>query len=257
MTGRCRCAIFATLLLLFPVSAWADLFKPAVKDQIGLGKRAAAQIEKEEKIVRPEDTRVQNLRALGNELVALIPPAERKKKPFEYTFNLIESKELNAFALPGGPIYIYSGLLEKLQTQDQLAGILAHELTHVHKEHWAGAYADNQKRKLGLAVILTVLNANDTLFNAASVSDALIFELPYSRKHESESDTYGFDLMAKAGYSPQGMVDVFEVLKKKSGSGRNTEWVSDHPSLDGRIKKIRDRMTKSGKTYPDQRPLKG
>jgi len=232
------------------------MFKPSVKDQIGLGKRAAGQIEKEEKVVGANDPRVQNLRSIGNSLVALIPAEEKKKKPFEYSFNLIESKELNAFALPGGPIYVYSGLLEKLQTQDQLTGILAHELTHVLKEHWAGAYADNQKRKLGLAVMLTVLNANDTIFNAASVSDALLFELPYSRKHESEADTYGFDLMVKAGYNPQGMIDVFEVLKKKSGGGRNTEWVSDHPSLDGRIAKIKQRLDKSGKAFPAQKPLK-
>lgn len=250
MTRTLSTVLFVSCAL-FSVTARADMFKPGVKDQISLGKRASAQLQKEEKVLDEKDKRVGEVRRLGNMLVSLIPEDEKKKKPFEYSFNVIESKEFNAFALPGGPIYIYSGLLDTLKTEDEIVGILAHELTHIRNEHWASAYADSQKRQLGLLVILSVLNANETVFKAASVSDALLFELPYSRKHEQEADDRGYQLVAKAGYSPQGMVDTFEILIKQSGgSSKNPEWISDHPALQKRIDKIKNRMKSSPTPFP-------
>lgn len=231
--------------------ARADMFKPGIKDQISLGKRAAEQVRKDEKVLGQDDFRVREVRRIAERLVAQIPVAERKKKPFEYSFDVIQSKELNAFALPGGPIFVYTGLLDKLKYEDEIAGVLAHELTHVRNEHWASAYADNQKRKLGLAVVLTIFNASDTIFNVASVSDTLLFELPYSRKHESEADKVGYDLAGKANFNPQGMIDVFEVLKGTGGGGKGNEWISDHPALDNRIGAIRERLKKDEKQYPD------
>lgn len=237
------------IALSAPVSH-ADMFKPGVKDQISLGKRAAAQIKKDEKIL-PEDSRsVLEVRRIANRLLAQIPEKELKKKPFEYSFSVIESKELNAFALPGGPIYIYTGLLEKLKTEDAIAGVLAHELTHVRNEHWASAYADNQKRQLGISAVLMIFGAGETAFKAAAVSDALLFELPYSRKHESEADKVGYDLALKTGFNPSGMIDVFEILKKQSGGGKGNEWISDHPALDRRIADIRARLAKEKATIP-------
>ena len=245
------------LNLSLPMAAQADMFKPGIKDQIALGKRAAAQVRKEEKDLPDDDAKVREVRRLGAKLVALIPEAEKKKKPFEYTFDVIDSKELNAFALPGGPIFIYSGLLDKLKTEDEVVGILAHEITHIRNEHWASAYADNQKRKLGITVLLTVFNASDTMFNVAGISDTLIFELPYSRKHESEADKVGYDLAVKADYNPQGMVDVFRVLMKESkGGGKGNEWLSDHPALESRIQKIDERMKKESRSFPTMVPRK-
>lgn len=231
------------------------MFKPSIQDQIKLGQKAAEQVRKEEKILPDSDPRVKLVRRLGQQLVALIPEEERKKKPFQYTFDVIDSKEINAFALPGGPIFLYTGLLDHLTTEDQVAGILGHELTHVKNEHWASAYADNQKRQLGLAVVLILLNANQTAFDIASVSDALLFQLPYSRKHETESDKVGYDLVVKAKMNPQGMVDVFTVLKEKGGSSRTAEWLSTHPDSDRRISAIKKRITDSGVTYPAQKKL--
>lgn len=258
MRSRFLAITFAATTLGLTPAVQADMFKPGVKDQIALGKRAAAQVRKEEKDLPDDDPRVREIRRLGEKLVALIPAAERKKKPFEYTFDVIESKEMNAFALPGGPIFLYTGLLDKLDSEDEVVGILAHELTHVRNEHWASAYADNQKRKLGITVLLTIFNASDTVFNVAGISDTLIFELPYSRKHETEADMWGYDLASKADYSPQGMIDVFNVLKKAPGGsgGKGNEWISDHPALDNRIKRINDRMQKESRVFPAETPRK-
>lgn len=228
----------------------ADMFKPSVKDQISLGKRAAAQIKKDEKVLPDDDKKVIEFRRIAAKLVGQIPEKETKKKPFVYSFDVVDSKELNAFALPGGPIYIYTGLLDKLKTEDEIAGVLAHELTHVRNEHWASAYADNQKRQLGISAVLMIFGAGETVFKAAAVSDALLFELPYSRKHESEADKVGYDLALKTGFNPMGMVDVFEILKKQSGGGKGNEWISDHPALDRRIADIKARISKEKATIP-------
>lgn len=253
MLRQSPAALLFAALVFGPASAQADMFKPGVKDQISLGKKASAQIKKEEKVLKDSDPRAMEVQRIGQMLVSLIPADEKKKKPFEYTFNVIDSKDLNAFALPGGPIYVYTGLLDKLTKEDQIVGILAHELTHIRNEHWASAYADNQKRKLGLLVVLSIFSANDTAFNIASVSDELLFGLPYSRKHEQQADDVGYQLLTKAGYNPQGMVDVFEVLMKQSGSGKSTEWMSDHPALQTRINKIKERIKSSGTSYPEER----
>ncbi|HXH60789.1 MAG TPA: M48 family metallopeptidase [Fimbriimonadaceae bacterium] len=242
-------------LLVTPVTARADMFKPSIQDQIKLGQRAANDLREQETILPDSDPRVKELRKLGNMLVSDIPEEERKKKPFQYTFDIIDSKDINAFALPGGPVFFYTGLLNYLNTEDELVGVLAHELTHVRNEHWASAYADNQKRQLGISLALILLRANRTVFDVASVSDTLLFTLPYSRKHETEADTVGYDLMVKAGYNPQGMVDVFTLLKEKGGGSGSDEWLSTHPDSDRRIKNIEGRISASHQRFPPETPL--
>lgn len=248
-------ASFTLVVLVAPCFVVADMFRPSIKDQIQLGKKAAVQIRTEEKILPDSDPRVLMIRRLGKSLTDLIPQTEKDKKPFEYTFDIVESNEINAFALPGGPIFFYSGLLANLETEDQVMGVLAHELIHVRKEHWASAYEANQKRQLGLTLALILLKANRTVFDIAGVSDALLFTLPYSRKHETESDTLGFGIMVQAGFNPQGMVEVFKVLQEKGGSQRTAEWLSSHPDSSTRIKNIEKRIATENKTYPEQKPV--
>lgn len=244
----------AAMALLAPVSALADPFRPGVKDQIDLGKRAADKVRKEQKVLPDTDPRVMEMRRIGAKLIALIPEKERKDRPFQYSFDVVEDKELNAFALPGGPIFFNSGLLDKLSTEDQVAGILAHEITHVRNQHWASAYADNSKRQLGITAILLIIGAGNTAFDVAGVADAVIFSLPYSRKHETEADNVGFDLATAAGYNPQGMVDTFKILKAGAGGKKTEEWISTHPDTDKRIANLEKKVKDSGKTYPNQRP---
>ncbi|MCH7903242.1 MAG: M48 family metalloprotease [Armatimonadetes bacterium] len=231
-----------------------DLFKPSVQDQIKLGQRAAEGLRDEMTILEDDDPRVLELRRLGRTLVMNIPEEEREAKPFQYTFDVVDSEEINAFALPGGPVFFFTGLLEKIETEDQLISILAHEMTHVQKEHWASAYADQQKRQIGLLLLLVLLDANDTLFNVAAVSDELLFTLPFSRRHESEADRIGYDMVVEASFNPQGMVDVFKMLKEVAGGGggKFDEYFSTHPTHDRRIRDIEERIEKSETEFPEQ-----
>lgn len=248
-------AVALVLVAGLTSSLSADPFRPSVKDQIALGKKAKAQIAKEEKVLPDSDPRVQEVRRLGQLLVSRIPEDEKKRRPFEYTFDVIDNKELNAFAVPGGPIYFHTGLLDRLQTEDQVAGILAHEIIHVRNQHWASAYADQTKRQLGIVVILSILNAGNTAYDVAGLADAFFVGLPYSRKHENEADRVGFDLAVSGGFNPQGMVDVFRVLKEASGGKKGPgEWASTHPDTDKRINTLEARVKGAKDPYPAQKP---
>lgn len=239
--------------LLVPSAAMAQDLRPSVAQQIKLGQDAKADILKKEKALPSSDPRVVEVRRIGRRIVEMIPTADRKKRPFQYSFDVIDSKDVNAFALPGGPVFMYTGLLDKLKTEDELAGILAHEVTHVQNQHWASAYADNQKRQLGIGLLLGVFGIGRTGTQIAGLVDTLAFSLPYSRKHEIEADDKGFDYMVKAGYNPNGMADVFELLAKEGGGGSGAEWLSTHPDNSRRVREIRERIAKSKRTYPAEK----
>ncbi|CAN5356282.1 M48 family metallopeptidase [soil metagenome] len=229
-----------------------DPFKPSQKQQIELGLRAAGDLRKQEKVLPSSDEKVKTLRRVGRRLLNTV---DGKNEPWQYSFDVIDSKEVNAFALPGGPVFFYTGLLDKLKTEDELAGVLAHELTHVRREHWAYAYRDSQKRNLLLNLGLIFAHANRNVADLASISNNLLFDLPFSRSHESEADTGGFAMMVDAGYNPEGMADVFELLQKEAKGGNPPEFFSDHPNDKNRINKIREMIQERGGSYPALKPL--
>lgn len=249
---RLTLGISLGLCMVLSGSASAFDLRPSVKDQIKIGKDAAAQIRKEEKVLPESDARVKFLRSMGTKLLGAIPEAERKKRPFEYTFDVIDSKEINAFALPGGPIFFYTGLIDKMTTEDQLIGVLAHEIVHVRNQHWASQYGDTMKRRLGLTVLLTILGAGDTWYDVAEIVDTGAFMLPYSRKHESESDKVGYDMMINFGYNPQGMADVFRVFSGGKKGSEFEEMLSTHPDPANRTKAIEKRLSTEKRTRRSQ-----
>jgi beta-barrel assembly-enhancing protease len=230
----------------------ADAFKPGKGDQVKLGKRAADELRRKERVLPSSDERVRVLRRVASRILSTV---DDRGQPWEYSFDVIDNKQLNAFALPGGPTFFYTGLLDKMQTEDQLAGVMAHELTHVRKEHWASAYAESQKRNLGLSLLLIFTRANRTVANVASISNDLLFELPFSRRHETEADEVGMDMMVKAGYNPEGMADVFRLLERESKGGKPPEFLSSHPNDRSRINRLESRINKMNRSFSSQRPL--
>lgn len=232
--------------------AAADPFRPGIQDQIALGQRAKAQVHEQATVLPSNHPKTVELRRLGESIVQQIPANERRQRPFEYSFEVIEDDSINAFALPGGPIFIYTGLLDRLTTEDQVAGILAHEIVHIRNQHWASAYADNQKRRLGLGLLLGILGAGGTAFDIAAVADTLLFTLPYSRRHETEADQVGYDMMVAGGYNPQGMADVFRRLLE-AGGGSPAEFLSTHPDTRSRVNAIENRIRSSNRTFRVQR----
>jgi predicted Zn-dependent protease len=216
-----------------------DLFRPSDSQQKEVGAKAAEQVAKEYKIIggAPKD-RVQ---AVGSRLVAALPDKERTT--WNYQFNVIESKEINAFALPGGPIYIFTGLLNKLTEDDELAGVLGHEMTHVHGEHWANQVAADQERVAGLSILLGATGASNAAYTAAGVVNSLV-NLRYSRKDEDQADEGGLETMVAAGYDPRGMLKLFKVLEEAGGGGSTPAFLLDHPLTQDRIRHTEERIAK-------------
>ncbi|MBI1755943.1 MAG: M48 family metalloprotease [Fimbriimonas ginsengisoli] len=240
------------IALVVPVGVCADVFRPGPNQQLQLGERAAADLRKREKVLPASDARVRLVRRVGQRLKKVFSDPG---KPWKFTFDVIDSKQVNAFSLPGGPSFIYTGLLSKLKTEDELAGIMGHEITHVRREHWAYAYAEGQKRQLGLTLALILLRANRTVGDVAGISNDLVFNLPYSRRHETEADEGGLKMMVSAGYNPEGMVDAFKMLAKEAGAGHPPEFLSDHPSDASRVKHMQEIIAGMDRDFPSQRPL--
>jgi predicted Zn-dependent protease len=243
-------AVLAATILFSVGNAKADVFKPSQQEQIRLGLDAANQLRRQEKVLPSTDPRVKLLRHTAEKILASI----HDKAGWHWSFDVVESREINAFALPGGPTFFYTGLIDKLKTEDELAAVLGHEMTHVRREHWAHAYADQQERSLGLAVLLGVVHANNDVYNFTGMFNSML-TLRYSRRDESQADDGGFDLMSTAGYNPQGMANVFQMLQDSEKGGAPPEFLSDHPSDKNRINHIETRIKESGQTYPALTPL--
>lgn len=257
MKPLCRIATSGLCLSSIASAAFglSDPFKPGKLEQVKLGQQIAAEIRKEGKVVPPTDPRSKVVQEVFGKLMAARTDQQRKE-PWQFSVDLIESKEVNAFALPGGPLFVYTGLLERLKTRDELAGILGHEMTHVFREHWAYSVRDQQKRQIGMLVVLGLAKANRDWYQLAGAGDVLLFTLPGSRNHEYQADDGGFELATRAGYNPQGMADVFRMFNSLKGEGKGPEFMSTHPDDRARIKRIEDRIAQSKATYPPQTRLR-
>lgn len=251
---RGRATAMLAILLLSGAAAApsrADMFTPSVKQQIKLGDQAAQQIMRQYHVIN--DDRARRLEEVGHRLVDALPAQERG--PWDYRFHLIDSKEVNAFALPGGNIFFFTGLYDRLRTEDQLAAVLGHEMTHVRKEHWAHMAAAEQKRQLFLGIGLAITHAGQGWQTAAGLLDSMV-NLRYSRKDEDQADAGGLQDMVDAGYNPQGMLGLFHILQQAGGGGGGPAFLQDHPLTTTRIQHAQQRIDELGTSnFPPERPL--
>lgn len=241
--------LIASTVAMAPSQAQAQFGKPSKGEQVKLGQQAAAQLRKEERVLPDSDPRVQLLRKMGAKMLSKL---NLSKEPWQFTFDVIESKEINAFALPGGPVFFYTGIIDRLKTEDEMAGILGHEMTHVTREHWAYAVRDQSSRN-GLLALGAIFGAPTRVLQVADLVGSFT-DLQFSRGHETQADEQGFDLMVKAGYNPQGMVDVFKMLQSQGG-GRGPEFLSTHPDPGNRVKKLQSFVDKKKGSFPSETPL--
>ena len=245
----------ATLLLCGAAAgpSRADMFTPSAKDQIKLGNQAAQQVLHQYRVVH--DERAAEVERMGRRLLDALPRKDREQ--WEWHFYLIQSKEINAFALPGGNTFFFTGLYDRLKTEDELAAVMGHEMTHVRKEHWAHMAAAAQKREAGLAVILGLTHAAPVWRSAAGIVDSML-NLRYSRKDEDQADAGGLQDMVDAGYNPQGMLDLFHVLQQSAGGGGGPAFLQDHPLTSTRIQHARQRIADmDSRDFRPQIPLPG
>lgn len=190
--------------------------------------------------VSSSDPRVKVVQSVGNMLVNKL---DLSKSPWKFQFHLLaDPKTVNAFALPGGQVFITLGLYNKLTTEAELAGVLGHEIGHVIERHTAQQMAKSQ---LGQYLIIAVGAGTQDSSSGGQSSPVMIaalvnqmFQLRYSRGDESAADVWGLKLLEKANLDPRSMINVMKVLKAASGSGQTMEMFQTHPNPDLRIQQI-------------------
>jgi predicted Zn-dependent protease len=177
---------------------------------------------------------------MGQQLVAAIPKASQVY-PFEFHV-LADPRTVNAFTLPGGKVFITAGLLDRLQTPGQLAGVLGHEVGHAIERHSAEHLAKAQLTQgISGAIAVGTYDPNHPSSAAAGMAAAIaaqMIELKYGRNDELEADRDGLKFMAQAGYDPRAMVSVMEILQQASGGRSTPDWLSSHPNPGNRIEHI-------------------
>jgi Zn-dependent protease with chaperone function len=207
-------------------------------DQRALGLQAAGQVYKQMPVLPDNSPETQYIRQLGQKLVATIPP--QYSWPFD--FHVVAQKEINAFALPGGPMFINIGTITVAANEAELAGVMAHEMSHVYMQH--SAKQADKAQWTGLLAGLASGVAGATLGGAVGQAAQMGIQfgaqgltLKYSRTDEAQADAVGAVILYKARYNPQALADFFQTLESQS-AGAPPQLLSDHPNPGNRQQAI-------------------
>ena len=198
--------------------------------------------------VDESDPREQLVKRIGQHVLI---GSDAHKSPYNYDFHLLnDSKTINAFALPGGQVFITVGLLDKLENEAQLAGVLGHEIGHVVNRHAAQHLAKSElgqkiASSVGVAASQDMRHGMEASAVAAVVNHMM--QLKYSRNDESEADQFGLQYMTQAGYDPRAMLGVMKILMESSKRGEQPEILQTHPQPEHRIERIQAYLDKN---YP-------
>ncbi|MDI1288557.1 MAG: M48 family metallopeptidase [bacterium] len=209
------------------------------EQEIAMGLQAAPEMAKQFGGLAPDPDAQNLVDTVGAELVAVLPESA---VDYPYDFHVLnDDKTVNAFALPGGQVFITTALLGRLESRGQLAGVLAHEIGHVVGRHSAERIAKAELTQ-GLVGAATVAGSESqsgarTAQAVASMVGNMV-NLKYGRGDELESDSLGVLFMVRAGYDPNSMKRVMEILREASGGGGQPEFMSSHPDPGNRIVEI-------------------
>jgi predicted Zn-dependent protease len=246
------------VLLWLPVQASAQSAAPTFpnpgktsmsrENQQALGMKAAAQVYQQTPVLPDSGPETQYVRQLGHKLVATIP--SQYSWPFE--FHVVAQKEINAFALPGGQMFINVGTITASANEAELAGVMAHEMSHVYMQHSAKQAGKAQTTSMLAEIASTALGVSGVGAKAGGLvgqlgemgiqmgSEGLMMK--YSRGDESQADAIGAMILYKAGYNPQSMADFFKTLQEQGGKAP-PQWLSDHPNPGNREQAIQKEIS--------------
>lgn len=218
------------------------------EEEVRIGAEAAPEFIEQSGGELPDQAIVQYVRDMGARLAA-----QSEMPDIEWEFFVLDSQVINAFALPGGKVFISRGLMSKMDNEAQLAGVIGHEIGHVTARHG--------NERMGKAMVAQGLILAAGIGGAISDNEYLqvlgvgtavggqLFLLKYSRSNELEADALGVRYMAKVGYNPVGQIQVMEILREASGGGAPPEWLSTHPASDTRISNLEAIITEKYPRY--------
>ncbi len=215
--------------------------------EVSIGEGMASQIAAAEAALDDEVWQTY-LTNVGNAIVAV-----SDRKDISYTFTVIESDQVNAFAAPGGYIYFYTGLLKEMSSEAELAAVVSHEISHVVARH----SIKRLQTALGVSLVTELVfgdSDNDVLYTAVNLGLNLAMA-GYSREAEREADDFGIHYMKLAGYDPNGAIDMFETLARLGSGGSSVfeDLVSTHPNTQERIANARNQIMAMGTLRQDLR----
>ncbi|MGL5834913.1 MAG: M48 family metalloprotease [Waterburya sp.] len=236
-----------------PITGEQQRIQLSPEQEVVIGRQSAPQMAKQHGNLYPDQTLQDYVDEVGNRVVQ---NSVAKGSPYPFEFHLLRDPQtINAFALPGGQVFITAALLNKLNSEAQLAGVLGHEVGHVIGRHGAEHLA---KQQLGGALVNAVGIASSDGYGggqqAAILAQAVnqMVNLKYGREDELESDRLGFQFMTQAGYNPVGIVELMKILDDARGNaGGQPEFMSTHPDPGNRIEQLTAIIEQ---TYPNGVP---
>jgi predicted Zn-dependent protease len=188
-------------------------------------------------LVGADNAQVKRLRAIAQRIIPLAPEWNDRARSWKWEVNLLDSKEVNAFCMPGGKIAFYSGILEDLKlSDDEVAMVMGHEMAHALREHARERMGKSAATGIGASLLSQLLGLGD-VGQTVTRYGAQLLTLKFSREDESEADLVGMELAAKAGFNPRAGVTLWKKMDA-SNNGAPPEWLSTHPSGNARIAQI-------------------
>lgn len=227
----------ALVLVVLSLSSLPAITLVSVEQEIAIGKEANAQMRKD----TPQITDAAVVRYVRDVSGRLARAATGPKYP--YSIAVSDSREINAFALPGGPVWIHRGVIEKAANESQLASVIAHEIAHIARRHAATQVTTVAMTRWSLSFLSSLLGNTGGAGGAQVAAEFLANGafLKFSRDEEREADRVGLALMSRAGWDGRGMVEMFEILKKEAGRNPTSveAFFSSHPSPQERITELK------------------
>ncbi len=226
--------------VLVALAGLQGLFLISVKDEIAIGRESQREVRGKVPELSDAST-VRYVRAIGRQLAA-----HARGPAYPYSFSVANYKEINAFALPGGPVWVHRGAIEASATEAQLAGVLAHEIAHIARRH-AASQISNRMVANGLLGLLGAVLGNNGGARAAQIGARVMAEgymLRFSRDDEREADAVGVDIMRRAGWDPHGMVEFMDTLRRmeRTHAGSVAAFLSSHPAPDERVRLLSSKV---------------
>lgn len=229
-----------------PVTGRRELSLVSESQEIAMGQEAAQQVAGSIGVV-PDSALQRYVSGLG---LTLARASERPNLPWSFT--VIDDPTVNAFALPGGPVFITRGILSHMNSEAQLVSVLGHEIGHITAKHSVQQMSQAQLAQIGLIAAIVVKPGLARFGDLASQGLGLLF-LKFGRDDETQADDLGFRYMVNAGYSPREMAEMFRTLQRLGGGaeGRVPEWLSTHPDPGNRVQKTLDRVAAQSSLTPN------
>ena len=232
-----------------PITGENQYISMTVEQEIALGQQSAPQLIQEFGGLFPDEEVQDAIDEIGNRLVN---NSIANNTPWQFEFHVLnDPNTINAFALPGGQVFITTALLSRFDSADQVAGVLSHEIVHVLARHSAQRIAQNELTN-GLVGAVGVASGDASASQTAAMVAQLV-NMQYGRGDELESDTLGVCLMRSAGYDPEAMIDVMNVLEEASGGAQQPEFFSTHPNPQNRIQQIEEAIANAAQDCPSVR----